>query len=190
MSSDWRGTLSLFAYRDGLRSEAGERVVYDVAGERASFGAADVAGLALAWELAPAGAAAEGSLLSHPVSLDASQPWIARCDRIDFPPGGIAYTHTHPGPGIRYLLHGSITIRSEGKTTVYEAGEPWFESGPEPVHATAAPEGETAFVRVLLLPAIWEGKRTIRYVDPADEQKPKLQRPTVFFDRPITLPTS
>jgi hypothetical protein len=42
-------------------------------------------------------------------------------------------------------------------------------------------------VRVLLLPAEWEGRRTIRYVDPADELKPKLQRPTVFFDRAITL---
>ena len=37
---------------------------------------------------------------------------------------------------------------------------------------------ETAFVRVLLLPAEWAGKRTIRYVDPADEERPKLQRAT------------
>ena len=42
-------------------------------------------------------------------------------------------------------------------------------------------------MRVLLLPQEWEGKRTIRYVDPGDEEKPKLQRPTVFFDRSITL---
>jgi len=35
----------------------------------------------------------------------------------------------------------------------------------------------------MLLPRVWEGKRTIRYVDPADEDTPKLQRPTVFFDR-------
>ena len=35
----------------------------------------------------------------------------------------------------------------------------------------------------MLLPAEWEGKRTIRYVDPDDESRPKLQRPTVFFDR-------
>jgi quercetin dioxygenase-like cupin family protein len=182
--------LSLYEYRDGLRAAAGERVVYDVERGEATFGSAGVAGHALAWELEGGDTGADGALLSHAVALDASEPWIARCDRIDFPPGGIAYTHTHPGPGIRYLLHGSITIRSEGTTTVYEAGEPWFESGPEPVHATAAADRETAFVRVLLLPAIWEGKRTIRYVDPADEQKPKLQRPTVFFDRPIMLPTS
>jgi hypothetical protein len=46
---------------------------------------------------------------------------------------------------------------------------------------------ETAFVRVMLLPRVWAGKRTIRYVDPADEEKPKLQRATLFFDEPIEL---
>ena len=103
-------------------------------------------------------------------------------------PGGIAYTHTHPGPGIRYLLEGTLRIESEGETTDYAAGEPWFERGPDPVLATAAVDRDSAFVRVLLLPDEWAGKRTIRYVDPADDEKPRLQRPTVFFDRPITLP--
>ena len=35
---------------------------------------------------------------------------------------------------------------------------------------------------MLLLPREWEGKRTIRYLDPADEEKPKLQRATVFLE--------
>ena len=47
---------------------------------------------------------------------------------------------------------------------------------PIPVFAAASETEPTAFVRVLLLPREWEGKRTIRYVDPADEEKPKLQR--------------
>ena len=45
-----------------------------------------------------------------------------RCDRIDFPPGGIAYTHTHPGPGIRYLLHGELDIHTEGHIALLRAG--------------------------------------------------------------------
>jgi hypothetical protein len=106
---------------------------------------------------------------------------------VDFPPGGIAYQHTHPGPGIRCLLFGSIRIESRGETHEFEALEPWFESGPEPVLAFGSEDEETAFVRVMLLPREWEGKRTIRYVDPADEEKPKLQRATVFFDQPIEL---
>ena len=35
-----------------------------------------------------------------------------RADRIDFPPGGIAYRHTHPGPGIRRLVMGTIRIET------------------------------------------------------------------------------
>ena len=37
-------------------------------------------------------------------------------------------------------------------------------------------------MRVLVLPREWEGKRTIRYVDPADEEKPKLQRAPIFLE--------
>jgi hypothetical protein len=184
----WQGTLSLYEHRDGLSTTDPEAVSYDVGRGEAHFGPVALEGHALAWELTPGSVTRAQALLSHAVALDGSVGWIARCDRIDFPPGGIAYTHTHPGPGIRYLLDGTLRIESEGATTDYAAGEPWFESGPEPVLATAAVDRESAFVRVLLLPDEWTGKRTIRYVDPTDEQKPKLQRPTVFFDRAITLP--
>ena len=44
---------------------------------------------------------------------------------------------------------------------------------------------DTAFVRVMVLPAEWAGKRTVRYLDPADEAKPKLQRATVLLEEPI-----
>ena len=164
----------------GVETAAGNRVVYDVARNEAHFGAARVEGHALVWEI---GGPGQGALLAREVELDAATPWLARCDRIDFPPGGVAYTHTHPGPGIRYLLHGAIEIRTVGHTANYGPGEAWFESGTDPVHAKASATKDTAFVRVLLVPAEWEGKRTIRYVDPADEGKPKLQRATVFFDR-------
>ena len=113
--------------------------------------------------------------------------WLMRHDRVDFPPGGVAYRHTHPGPGIRYLIKGEITIEAAGEKHTYGPGEAWFESGPEPVLATASPTEETAFVRVLLLPPEWAGKRTIAYVDPDDEAKPKTQRATVFSETPISL---
>jgi len=40
-------------------------------------------------------------------------------------------------------------------------------------------------VRVLVLPSEWAGKRTIRYVDPADEDKPKLQRARIYLEQPL-----
>jgi hypothetical protein len=139
----------------------------------------------LVWRLE--GAAGEEARLAAAVELDPGAEWLLRCDRVDFPPGGIAHRHTHPGPGIRYLLHGSIRIESGGGARVYGPLEPWFESGPEPVLAFASEAEDTAFVRAMLVPREWAGKRTIRYVDPADEDKPKLQRATVFFDEAIEL---
>jgi quercetin dioxygenase-like cupin family protein len=108
-----------------------------------------------------------------------------RCDRVDFGPGGIAYRHTHPGPGTRYLLFGEITIDSEGAKHTYGPGQPWFERGPDRVLATTAADEPSAFVRVMLLPVEWAGQRTIKYVDPADAEKPKTQRATIFLEQPV-----
>jgi hypothetical protein len=175
--------LAFYDHPGGVETEVGNRVVYDIERDEAHFGAARVGGHALRWEVAddPEPAAR----LAATVELDRDREWITRCDRVDFPAGGVAYAHTHPGPGIRCLLFGSIRIRSGGETRAYGPLEAWFESGPEPVFAAASETEPTAFVRVMLLPSEWEGKRTIRYVDPADEVKPKLQRPRVFFDRPL-----
>ena len=176
--------LALYEHVDGVQTEPGNRVAYDVAKNEAHFGKASVAGHALRWELVEE--VRGGGVLAARVELD-PRGWLMRCDRVDFPPGGVAYLHTHPGPGIRCLLRGSIEIESGGRSDTYGPFEAWFESGPEPVLAAASETEETAFVRVMLLPREWEGKRTIRYVNPEDADKPKTQRATVFFDRPIEL---
>lgn len=177
--------LALYEHPGGVDTVSGNRVVYELERNAAHFGAASVHGHALRWELFE-GEPEPGALLAAEVELDGGE-WIVRCDRIDFPPGGIAYLHTHPGPGIRCLLFGAIRIESGGETHEYGPLDAWFERGPDPVLATASEAEPTAFVRALLLPREWEGRRSIRYVDPADEGKPKLQRPTVFFDRLLAL---
>ncbi|HUG64497.1 MAG TPA: hypothetical protein VMK83_04700 [Gaiellaceae bacterium] len=141
-------------------------------------------GTRLVWELldtAPADALA--------VEVDVpGEGWIARLDRVDFPVGGIAHRHVHPGPGIRRLVHGELTIdRGDGAPRRYTAGDAWFEGADDPVLATASDLEDSAFVRVLLLPGEWAGKRTIRYVDPADEVKPRLQTATVLLEEPLDL---
>jgi hypothetical protein len=173
--------LSFSEYRDGADVAAGPAVVYDVARDEARFGPARVDGHALVWQLD--GTPPTAARLRADVDLPDDA--LVRCDRVDFPAGGIAYTHTHPGPGIRCLLFGSIRIESGGESHEYGPFEPWFESGPEPVFAAASEREPSAFVRVMVLPREWEGKRTIRYVDPADDEKPKLQRATIFLERPL-----
>jgi hypothetical protein len=174
--------LSLHEHPGGVETHTGSRVVYDLDGDAAHWGAATVAGPALVWELGGDGA---GAALTAELDLDGGGSWLVRCDRIDFPPGGVAYRHTHPGGGIRRLLFGSLRIEAPGHTATYGAGGAWFEGPGYPVLATASEAADTAFVRVLVLPAEWAGRRTIRYVDPADDDRPRLQRPTVYFEHAL-----
>jgi quercetin dioxygenase-like cupin family protein len=162
-------TLSLEEHPEGVRTEEGPRVVYDLDRDVAFFGLARVDGPALLWELGDPGGG----------------DWVVRCDRVDFPPGSVAYRHVHPGPGIRRLLRGELTIVRDEEARTYHAGESWLEEADDPVLATASATEDTAFVRVLLLPAEWAGKRTIRYLDPADEEKPKQQRATILLEEPF-----
>lgn len=184
-----RALLVLHEHPGGVTLGPGSRVVYDFADDTAHFGGATVAGPALSWDLATGGGrgqvGAADATLTATVDLDDSQQWLMRCDRVDFPPGAVAYRHTHPGPGIRRLLFGELTITTGGTTTTYRTGGAWFESGPEPVYAESSAREETAFVRVMLLPAEWAGRRTIRYTDPADADRPARQRARVFLEEPL-----
>ena len=179
--------FTLTHHPDGVATTAdGVQVVYEIASDRAHFGAAAVSEPALVWRLHEGGPA-EDSLLSVDMSLDPEVEWLVRCDRIDFPPGGIAHLHTHPGPGIRCLLFGELNVETEGKAGTFGPLGAWFETGPDPVYAVATDSSDSAFVRVMLLPREWEGRRTIRYVDPGDAERPRKQSATVFFDRSIEL---
>lgn len=144
----------------------------------------------LRFELYAGSAAAPGDgtlLLDHPIALDAGAAWLMRCDRVDFAPGGEAPPHRHRGGGIRCLLRGRIDVKvgDEPPRRILPGGA-WFESGREPVHALAAPDAETSFVRVTVQPAEIRGQSSILYVDPADAaRKPRTY--TVFVDEPIAL---
>jgi quercetin dioxygenase-like cupin family protein len=147
----------------------------------------------LRWELRAANAAParEGAqsrlLLESELDLGAADGFLFRCDRVDFPPGGIAYTHTHQGPGIRCLLKGKFTVETAGHSTAIAPGDAWFESGPDPVLATASEESPAGFVRVMVLPRALKGRSSIRYVKPEDQEKPKTQQYQVFIDEFIDL---
>jgi quercetin dioxygenase-like cupin family protein len=137
------------------------------------------------WELRRGTATAGASALRSELTLDPGSAYLIRCDRVDFPPGGIAYTHTHQGPGIRCLLAGEIRIRVSGAEHLVRPGEAWFEAGPDPVLALASEREPTSFARVMVLPAELRGKSSIRYVLPEDADKPKRQTYQLFVDERI-----
>ena len=179
--------LSLYRFETGVETIGGNRVVYDLEAGVARFGAATVEGPALVWQLDHDEFDSEGALVSRFVQLDPYAAWVVRCDRIDVPLGGVARRHTHPGPGIRYLLQGELEVEVEGRSSFYGPGGAWFESGPDPVVARASPHLATSFVRVLLLPAEWAGKRTIRYLDRPDAAE-ATETASVLLEHAIALP--
>ena len=145
----------------------------------------------LRWDLgagdsAPAASSGPGvtsmPTLAHVVDLADPGGFLMRCDRVDFPPGGIAWTHVHRGPGIRCLLAGAIRVEVSGKSHDIEPGGAWFEAGPDPVFALASQSTPTAFVRVMVLPRELRGRSSIRYAKPEDADKPKLQTYRIFVD--------
>ena len=123
--------------------------------------------------------------LDHPIDLDPRAAWLMRCDRVDFAPGGEAPLHRHRGGGIRCLLRGTLRVESAGEVNEIGPGGAWFESGPDPVLATASSTELTGFARVMILPRELKGKSSIRYVKAEDGDKPKTQRYQVFADEPI-----
>jgi len=154
----------------------------------------------LRWELARADDPDTGALraaphcasttkLAAPVDLDPAFGWLMRCDRVFFPRGGIAYTHVHQGPGIRYCLEGRISIETEGQSHSYGPDEAWFEVGSSPVLAPTSEEVETGFVRCFVLPLACKGRSSIRYVLKEDAGRPKTQRYRVLGERFIALPS-
>lgn len=180
--------LSLSEHPAGVAAGAGIRVVYDLEADVAHLGPVSVSGPAVLWELTPRGAGGPETgevSLATVVTLDRSREWLVRCDRVDFPPGAVAHRHVHPGPGIRRLLFGELTVITAGATTTHRPGDPWFESGPDPVYARSSSTEASAFVRVILLPGEWAGRRTIRYLDPGDRDSPTRQRARVLLEEPL-----
>jgi hypothetical protein len=144
----------------------------------------------LRWELVGAGTPAWGAahsaeLIAREIALPDPNGYLMRADRVDFPLGGIAYTHTHRGPGIRCLLRGSIRVEAAGEVHEIKPGGAWFESGPDPVLALASSRDLSGFARVMILPRELKGRSSISYVKAEDADKPKSQKYQVFADEPI-----
>jgi hypothetical protein len=203
LTTNTHGVTAIYVVSGGLRMRADN--FSGVLGANSAFHTPDVVQISaghlattvLRWQLTQAGApvalaAGEGvastCLLSAPMKLDTTQQYLLRCDRVDFPAGGEALTHTHQGGGIRCLLFGGIDIHTNNTVHRYLPLEPWFEVGPDAVYAKASPTVPSGFARVMILPRALLGKSSISYVKVEDIHKPKNQKYQVFIDTPISLP--
>lgn len=123
-------------------------------------------------------------LYSAAVTL-AAGPALLRLDEVFFPPGAIAYRHTHPGPGIRHLVRGRLHLQADDHAFEIAAGDSWFEAALSPVRATALEQ--SSFVRCMILPPEFEGKSTLTILSEADRGLPRLQQTHRHVDTLINL---
>jgi len=92
---------------------------------------------------------------------DVNGKYKLRVAESNFEPGGYIGEHHHVGPGIRYLAAGEWTNVSQGKTTVYKAGDYWYSSGD--ITGSSSNKGQS-LVRIInfeILPADWKGGSAI-----------------------------
>jgi quercetin dioxygenase-like cupin family protein len=52
-----------------------------------------------------------------------------RVTEVTYQPGGYVGDHNHAGPGVRVIMAGEFTYVKGEKTTVYKAGDAFFEPG-------------------------------------------------------------
>ena len=166
-----------------------------VSSDKLTLAVADNGATLWRWEIATAESAAQpitgrGHLkLAHAIEPGRiADELLLRLDSVAFPPGGCAFLHTHRGPGTRCLKEGAIRIDTEGRSSCYAPGGPWFEAGPEPVFAQADEQIASRFIRAMVLPRSLMGTPSIRYVNEEDQAKPKSQTYRVFDEAAVELP--
>jgi quercetin dioxygenase-like cupin family protein len=187
--------LQLFQHRladgESVALGAAPRVIYSVDRNEAWFSADavvlsfDRGGHLLRWEIGDE--PQPESQISATLRLNGEESYLVRCDRVELPPGGTAYLHTHRGPGIRCLVEGRFRVQSNGLHQTVERYGAWFANGTDPVEAQAVSEDTAAFVRVMVLPRELLGRPSIRYVRENDKDRPKPQRYQVFVDEPLDI---
>jgi hypothetical protein len=165
----------------------GPLVAYDVQTAAATYAAdgklrVERPGLVLLWSLVDR--PADGAVLAAEVDLN-GEDRLVRCDRVEFPADGVAFLHTHQGPGIRCLVEGQFAVETQGTRHEIDRLGAWFEAGPDPVYAEVRGNAPAAFVRVMILPRRLLGTPSISYVRDEDRDRPKSQRYTIYVDEPL-----
>jgi len=84
-----------------------------------------------------------------------------RVTEVTYDPAGFIGEHHHAGPGIRCVTQGELTYVQSGKTTVYRAGECFYESGDITHTASNRTVKPTVLLNFEVLPADWTDSSAI-----------------------------
>jgi hypothetical protein len=125
-------------------------------------------------------------VLSRRFEREFGPPLLLRADRIESPAGAATPRHTHRGPGIRRLLSGRLLAEMGDDLERIEPGQPWFETGKDPIVGMNISGGNSAFVRVMVLPIDLKGGKTSFVATTAEEAaKPRHVASRLFGETVI-----
>jgi hypothetical protein len=126
-------------------------------------------------------------IIQATIPLDPSKTYLMRCDRVNLPAASVRQLHVHAGPGIRYLMSGNFHVETAGQVLDINPGQAWFETGPDPVFAASSKTETSHFIRLLVLPSDFLGRRSGRTLHKEDEDKITPSTTELFIDTPIAL---
>jgi quercetin dioxygenase-like cupin family protein len=84
-----------------------------------------------------------------------------RATEVTFAPSGYLGVHHHAGPGIRYVLSGEVAFTEGGQTTIYKAGDYFFETGNLAHTAENRTNLPLRILFVEILPKDWAGPTVV-----------------------------
>ncbi|WP_108398091.1 hypothetical protein [Devosia submarina] len=148
------------------------------------------AGTAWLYEFAPiTQSVLEGDGISLVISRRLPQAYsgerIFRADRVESNPGSQTPLHGHRGPGIRRLLKGRLHAYIGEDSERIDAGHAWFESGKDWVVGKNIHDSNSAFIRVMILPAeLSGGTSSFVPATPEEANKPRSVTYRLFGERP------
>lgn len=93
--------------------------------------------------------------------LELNGKFKLRVTEVTFGPGAYLGVHHHVGPGIRYVASGKLTFVEVGKTTIFQTGDYFYETGNI---AHTAQNKEKSPLRIIffeVLPVDWTGPSAI-----------------------------
>ena len=93
--------------------------------------------------------------------LEINDKFKLRATEVTFAPDAYLGVHHHVGPGVRYVLSGTLTFTEAGKTTTYRAGDYFYETGNFAHTAQNKTKTPLRVIFIEILPANWMGPTVI-----------------------------
>lgn len=152
--------------------------------------------VALRWELTPAdnpedieeAGLTTALLLEQTVELPEDEEMLMRLDAVALEAGQSDPPHILPGPSLRVLADGEVTVEIAERSTPHRPGGAWAQLQGEQAEVDAADTGPALLLRAAILPTSLKGQSAIFYAENVRGEATAEPPPShVYLDQEIAL---